>query len=177
MTTRANSACRHPERYTAPDVFATEDQVTELVAGFIRALQPDYAIETGTYKGHTAQAIGQALQRNGYGHLDTLELDPARAAEARERCRGLPVMVHTIDSATFVPGAPIEFAWLDSHFLSRERELRRFRRWFIPGAVIGVHDTGDQFRLRQRLEPIEAERWIRFEYFPTLRGVAFGVVR
>lgn len=173
MNQRPSAACRHPERYTAVDVHATEDQVITLVRAYITALQPDYVVETGTYLGHTAQAIGEALRENGHGHLDTVELDADLAERARERVAGLPVTVHTMRSRDFKPRAPIEFAWIDEVIMERNHSLAAYRRFFASGAVIGVHDTGSTFNTRKRLQRID---WLDFQYLPTFRGVGFAVV-
>lgn len=170
---RPNEACLHPERYSAADVHATEDQVITLIRGFITALQPEYVIETGTYLGHTAKAIGEALRENGHGHLDTIEIDPERAAQAAERCEGLPVTVHATESRKFTPRKPIEFAWIDEIITERNHSLARFRPHFATGAVIAVHDTGSTFRTRERLQRIP---WLTFQYLPTFRGVGIAVV-
>lgn len=171
---RPNDACAHPERYTARDMHATEDQVIDLITGFIRALQPDYVIETGTHHGLTARAIGLALQQNGHGHLDTLEIDPDTARIATDLCAGLPVTVHTTGSLDFTPRDRIEFAWIDSAIPNRVPEIRRFQPHFAPHAVIGVHDTGSQFTTKRYLRELEKEGWIRFTRLPTYRGVAFA---
>ncbi len=43
--------CPRPDWWHARDAQATEDEVIELVAGFVRALQPELVLETGTYLG------------------------------------------------------------------------------------------------------------------------------
>lgn len=168
-----NAACLHPERYTSSDVHATEDQVTNLVAAFVTALQPDYVVETGTYHGHTAEAIGKALQANGHGHLDTIEVDPANAEIARARVDGLPVTVHTMKSRDFTPRAAIELAWIDEAIPEQNHSIGRFQRHFAPNATILVHDTGSTFGTRRRLDRIP---WLTFQYLPTFRGVGIAVV-
>lgn len=174
---KPNALCAHPERYTSVDMQATENEVIELVAALVRSVHAEYAIETGTYRGYAAKAIGEALIRNGHGRLDTIEIDEGNARAARAACEGLPVTVHHTSSLAFIPPEPIEFAWLDSRVDLRAKELQRFRRHFAPNAVVAVHDTGTRFSTRQYLEPVEADGWIRFVYLPTFRGVAIGTVR
>lgn len=91
--TRPRADCPHPEWWHAADVDSTEIEVSELVAAFVRALQPQVVVETGTAWGQTAELAGRALARNRHGHLWTLEPDRLRADHARARCRGLPVTV------------------------------------------------------------------------------------
>ena len=169
--TPPSAFCPHPGRWTAIDVESAEREVTELVAALVRALQPDYAVETGTAFGHTAEAIGVALRRNGHGRLVTLEMDETRAAEAEERCAQLPVKVLRRRSLDFVPEAPIQFAWLDSGILDRDRELRRFLPWMAAGTVVAVHDTGPQHPVHARLQEFLREGLVRAVRLRTPRGV------
>lgn len=112
--------------------------MSELVAAFVRALQPELVVETGTCWGWTALAIGEALARNGHGRLVTLEVDEAKCAAASERCAGLPVEVRCQSSLTFDPGEPVGFAWFDSLLELRVAEFRRYQPWL---SIVGFHDT------------------------------------
>lgn len=168
--TPAHPDCRHPEWWSATDAQSAEVEVAELVGAMVRALQPEYVVETGTYVGRTAEVIGRALARNGHGWLDTLEVAGEPADEAAARCLGLPVTVHTVSSLEFTPAAPIGFAWLDSSMDQRIAELDRFRDWFAPGAVIGVHDTSPHMGLLGRHIEQMNLRSVRLR---TPRGVTF----
>lgn len=176
MPPRPNDLCPRPERYSAYSVKATEYEVIELVRGLIRALQPDYVIETGSYKGLMSKAIGEALQQNGHGQLDTVELDPELAQSAAATCEGLPVTVHTGDSLSFTPRKTVDFVWFDSALKLREPEFRRYRSHFARHTLVGFHDTGTRFKLRPRLEQLEAEGLLKAIYLPTLRGLALATV-
>ncbi|MBX6722990.1 MAG: class I SAM-dependent methyltransferase, partial [Dactylosporangium sp.] len=125
--TRPRPDCPNPQWWHAPDANATEAEVTELVAAMVRALQPEFVLETGTHAGTTAEAIGQALAANGHGWLVSLELDPAKASAAAERlaAAGLPVTVVGGDSRSYVPDRPIDFAWFDSSIEARVPEYER----------------------------------------------------
>ena len=163
--------CPHPERWTATDPQSTELEVTELVGAFVRALQPDYVVETGTCLGQTAWMIGQALQANGRGRLDTIEYDAERVEHSRAVCDGLPVTVHEMDTMRFVPFEPIGFAWFDSETHLRIPEFVRFRSQMLPGAIVGFHDTGPhKGAWSDELLTLPGTRAIRL---PTPRGVTF----
>ncbi len=86
--------CPYPERWSSVDAYATESEVTELVAAMVRALQPEFVIETGSWVGTTTQAIGEALVRNGHGELISLEISPDMCQRANQRCEYLPWMHH-----------------------------------------------------------------------------------
>lgn len=148
---------------------ATEHQVVHLVAAFVTALQPDVVVEVGAYEGDTSRAIGGALARNGWGHLHTVEVDPARAETARVNTVGLPVTVHTIDVTEWTPPPFVDFAWVDGASRYRERDARIVMQACRPGAVLGFHDTA-QGMVRRQLQQLG----LRYLFLPTLRGVAFA---
>lgn len=167
--------CPNPGWWHSTDNQSTEIEVTELVAGFVRALQPDYVIETGTCIGQTAHAVGLALRDNGHGRLDTLETDPDRAAIARRRCAGLPVTVLEQPSLEFTPAGPVGFAWFDSLIELRVPEFHRFRSFLAPGAVVGFHDTGPHFGdYGDVIAAIDGLSTMRLR---TPRGVTFAQLR
>lgn len=169
--TKPRLDCPHPEYWTSTDNQSTELEVTELVASFVRALQPEYVLETGTCLGQTAYAIGQALARNGHGHMDSLEVDERLIDIARQRCSGLPVAIHQCSSLQFQPAHRIDFAWLDSLMRLRMAELQRFRPWLQAGAIIGIHDTGRHFG--RYGDEVEQHTWVRALRLATPRGVTF----
>lgn len=175
--TPANDWCAHPEHWHSEDAYATETEVTELAAAFARALQPEIVLETGTWTGQTAEAIGVALVANGHGHLYSLEADEALAAKAAARCEGLPVTVVHGDSLSWSPPGEIGFAWLDSETGIRAMELQRFARWLAPGAVVGIHDTGPQHATGGLLWPLIRKGMFTALTLRTPRGVTFGQVR
>lgn len=185
METRNESAwtgprpdCEHPEWWHSDDPQSTEHEVTELVRAFVRALQPEYVVETGTFIGQTALAIGLALMENGHGVLDTIEYNQDMARMAFETCAkpwDLPVTIEHMSSLDFTPRLPINFAWLDSDPDLRVREFEHFREHFAPGCVIGVHDTGPhQGLLGEAIRAIPGTVSLQL---PTPRGVTFLQVR
>lgn len=166
--------CPHPEWWHATDNQSTEIEVSELVAAFVRALQPEYAIETGTNIGQTAWYIGKALEQNGHGELETLEIDAAYAQIALERLGRLPVTVQQINSVEFTPKRQIDFAWFDSELYLRVPEFEHFLKWMKPNhTIVGFHDTGPHkgdfgAQVRALGETLQ---------LPTPRGVTFLQVR
>lgn len=169
--TKPREDCPHPEWWHSTDPQSTELEVSELVAAFVRALQPEYVVETGTCVGQTAEIIGHALAANGHGRLETLEPDAERADFAERRCAGLPVTVHRASSLAFEPAQPIDFAWLDSRTELRVPEFERFRSHFAPHAIVGFHDTSPhQGPWGAEVEALPGTRAIRLR---TPRGVTF----
>lgn len=170
--TEPRGECPNPGWWHSHDGMATEVEVLELVGAFIRACQPELVVETGTHRGFGAEAIGQALARNGHGHLHTMEIDPVLHAEAKERVEGLPVTCHLLSAIEFVPPARVDFAWFDSETALRIPEYLWFRQWMHPETVVGFHDTNPHHGYRPLLEGLHLS-WLDL---PTPRGVTFGRV-
>lgn len=163
--------CPHPEWWTSTDAHSTEIEVTELVAAFVRALQPEFVVETGTCWGQTAEAIGRALEANGHGQLVTLEVEPQKVAYSADRCVGLPVQVTQCSSLAYTPDGPVGFAWFDSLLPLRVEEFNHYRPWLAAGALVGFHDTGPQFGgFGPQIAALEGVRPIQLR---TPRGVTF----
>lgn len=143
--TKPNAWCPSPGHWHSTDPQSTEIEVSELVGSFVRALQPDYVVETGACLGQTSACIALALCQNGHGRLDTLEPDHERAEFTRGRLAALLVdpsaTVHEVASLDFTPAARVGFAWLDSRMELRVPEFERYRPWMDPGAIVGFHDT------------------------------------
>ena len=163
--------CPHPERWHSFDPQTAELEVVDLVGAMVRALQPDYVIETGTAVGVMASSIGAALRANGQGRLDTIEIDPERVVAARQACVGMPVTVIEGSSLEFTPDTPIGFAWFDSLPELRVAEFNRYRAQIVPGSIVGFHDTGEQFGAWSNA--IRSLPGCRTVTLPTPRGVTF----
>lgn len=144
---------QHPHDWHSDDADVDEHEVTELVAAFVRALQPEIVVETGCNTGQTSEAIGRALLANGHGWLLTCDIDPVMLGRTDERCKGLPVTVLEVEGEKLAMTGPIDFLWLDSDLFARHREFNHFRDHLAPGAVIGVHDTGPQHPVHGTFEP------------------------
>lgn len=172
--TKPRDDCPQPDRWTSTDGQSTEIEVIELVAGFVRALQPDFVLETGTAYGACAAAIGRALVKNGQGRLVTLEVDPERVRLARVATRRLPVEVLQIASLDYLPADWIDFAWFDSLVSLRALEFRRFLPYMHSGTIVGFHDSGSHYGLHHRIDALVGEGLLRTIDLPTPRGVTFG---
>lgn len=133
--------CPEPGRWSAPDEWATETDVSRLLGDLVRALKPDYVVETGSYVGYTAREIGLALAELGRGQLLSIELAKAKADLARERVKGLPVTIVTNRAAHVEPSQPIDLLFVDSSWEDRMVEVRHFRQWASPRCVIVAHDS------------------------------------
>lgn len=170
-----NEWCPVTSWWTAADDQATEDQVIELVAAFARALQPEVAVECGTWTGLATRAIGEALARNGHGRLYAVELDAVKAEEAERACQGLPVTVIHGSSTEWKPPESIGFAWVDGA-TDRVAELDYLLPHMLTGAIVGVHDTGP-LHVSGRMDALLAHPRLRTITLRTPRGVSFAEVK
>lgn len=168
--TKPRSDC-DTSRYHAPDVMASEEEVSRFLGALVDLLHPDHVLETGSYLGYTSEAIGRALANQGYGHLDSLEVNCGLSEQARLMCLGLPVTVHHANSLTFVPQHLYDLVFLDSDKADRVIELERFQAYASSRAVVAVHDSRHpslRDAIRTHLQAIQ---------FPTPRGLALGVFK
>lgn len=170
--TQSNNFCKNPQYWHSTDEDSTEIEVSELVAAFIRALQPEYVIETGTAFGQTTELIGKALIQNKHGRLISLEIDPQRVLFSKKRCTNLPVQILNISSLEFIPEEQIDFIWLDSLLQLRVKEFLKFFPFFTESTIIGFHDTAPHHILLNYLQ--EIKHLIKPIFLHTPRGVCFA---
>lgn len=173
--------CPDPGRWHSDNDDAAEHEVSLLAAAFVHALQPDVVVETGTHTGQTARLIGEALARNGQGHLYTVENESCFHPLAVANCEGLPVTVIYSDSMEWIRSGDVPdgigFAWIDGAWENRIPEIEALYPLFSPGAVVGIHDTGPQFPwMAEQLAPLVTAGKIRLLNLRTPRGVSFAQI-
>ena len=174
MSSREHSRhpdCPNPERWSAPDREATENEVTEFLGALVYALKPERVLETGCYRGHTTEALGDNV--GPYGHVDALDIDGQRITEAQERCKGLPVTFHLADSRTWVPEHDYDFMFFDSGMDVRIEEMRRFAAYATNRCIFAIHDSRGYW-IQQALKEMENAGSITRVDLPTPRGITIG---
>jgi predicted O-methyltransferase YrrM len=174
--TRPSDECPSPGYWHAIDYDSTEIEVIEAVAGLVRALQPEYAIETGTASAQMTRAIGEALKRNRHGRLVSLEVEPVRVERGRRLCRRLPVEIRQQSSLEFTPDRAVDFAWFDTIPEIRHEEFRRYYPRMHRRTIVGFHDTAGHHPTRALVDELEAAGMLRTIDFPTPRGFSIGRV-
>lgn len=172
----SSERCPYPECWHSTEEESTELEVTELIAGLVRGLQPRLVIETGSGYGQTTMAIAEALDRNGHGMLITYEHDPGRRASLPKHSR---VKVEGASLEADLVGVVIDFAFFDSFPEFRVDEFRLFRQWMRPGTIVAFHDTApeasDGAGLALRMEIAELD--LALIDLPIPRGLTLGEVR
>lgn len=166
----------HPERYSAPNPQAAEDELADFLCGIVRLTHPDNVLELGTYHADTTVRLAGAVTRNGHGLVTTVELDPARAAAARKRLSGMParVLEGSFDAVNLKPPTGrYGVALFDSHW-ERDREYHAARSHLARGALLVFHDCGEQHKhgeVRARVETLITNGFITGFYVATPRGI------
>lgn len=169
----ADPRTRAPESYTAPAQPAAEDEVADFLAALVHLIKPRRVLELGTAFGHTAEKIGRALQRNGFGVLDTLEVNPARHPIAQDRVKGLPVECHLGSYKTWRPGDDTRYdlAFFDSDRANRDVEYALFQPYLNPFATLLFHDAGWNHEPTQQAL---AKLSLPLVYLPCPRGLVIA---
>lgn len=144
----ADSRTRLADTYSAPAQPAAEVEVAEFIAAIINLVKPLRVLELGTAFGHTSAVIGKALQRNGQGVLDTMDINETRLVEARKRCNGLPVNIHKCSYRDFkvAKGITYDLAFFDSDRANRDVEYATFKPFLSDSAICLFHDAGEQHK-------------------------------
>lgn len=168
----ARPDCPQPQIWSMFDGWSIEVETIEFLYALIRLTKPGYCVETGTWLGRSAEAIGLALLQNGRGMLDTIEHDSEIASATRKYLASQKsvIEVHTLSSLEFTPRHLIDFLLLDSDSAIRVAELERFRRYLIPDALIIFPHT--------RINTSQVEHMVMpYIYAGILNAVSFATPR
>jgi predicted O-methyltransferase YrrM len=168
--------CPNPEYWHSDDNESTEWEVIELLVGFVRALQPEFMVETGTAFGAATYELACALKNNGHGKMVSIEQDSERVIQAKRRCLGLPVEIICADALYYMPEDSVDFAWIDTGG-NRAAELKVLAPYLSQNAIVGIHDVGPQHLVWNSLIENKLLTSVGGEFnyikLPTPRGVAF----
>lgn len=151
-----------------------EGEVTDFIHALCLVTKPEIVVETGTYIGHTAQSISNALERNERGHFWTVENAPEYAkhyatmelarttfvdADSREWC------------ASEECPTDIDLAFVDSgHPHVRLEDVRGLYSKMREGGLLLVHDV--EFYHEDFYASLRDILGAAQLYLPTLHGLA-----
>lgn len=143
--------CPEPQLWSMFEGWTAEVETIEFLYGLVRLIKPRVVVETGTWHGHAACAMGEALRANGRGRLITLETDPesCEIAQANIRTAKLSTLVEVVNGSSleFVPTQHIDLLLLDSDLAAREPEFWHFAPHLTPGAFVAFHDTSQAHKV------------------------------
>jgi len=170
-----HSACAEPHLWSMLDEWTPEIETLEFLYAFIRLVKPRVCVETGTWRGFTAVAIGQALKHNGRGHLWSLEQQAdigLRARQFLQLCE-LQQQVNIVETASFnfKPQEPIEVLMLDADISIRIQEFQYFKPYLAPQAWVIIHDAAHA-TVNQGIQQLVETQQLTQLYLPTPRGLA-----
>lgn len=188
-----SSECIQPERTMQPvgtkssrlwsmlDGWTAEVEVLDFLYALVRLLKPLRMIETGTWLGFSATAIGSAMRDNGFGSLLSLEINPEAAMVAVERIKRHQVesyvSIHVKNSLEFEMEGHYQMALFDSEIPLRVLEFQRFYECLESGAVVVFHDTAPHHKgSADAVQNLIARGKLEGLFFPTPRGIFVGKV-
>lgn len=175
--TEPNRECAEPYLWSMLDGWTAEVEALEFLYALVRLIKPSFAIETGTWHGYAAAAIGRALRENGRGELETLEIDRESYEVAQQRVQRhhLEPHVRVLNTRSLEHRVerPIDFLLLDSDLSVRGEEFRKFEPHLSPEAIVVFHDTsGAHHVVRRDIEELTRAGLIRGFFLPIPRGIA-----
>lgn len=165
--------CPNPQQWRMYDEITCEVEVLEFMAQLVTLLKPQFVLETGSYLGWSAWYMGQALSRNGFGTLISLENNPHFVGQATHLCHEFPQVeiVHS-DSLQYTPAQPIDLLFCDSDQFTVISEIERFLPQLSPRGIVVVHDSSPhKGEPRAGLEALEERGLIKALHLPTPRGL------
>ncbi len=172
-----SAECPYPQRWSMLDGNTAEVETLEFLYSVVRLLKPELIIETGTWHGHMAVALGKALRQNGFGRAISFEIDPevCEIAQRRVKDAGLHdlVEVRNRSSLQATVGSNIDMLVLDSELSLRVQEFEYFRPNLRPSAIVIFHDTSTNHRIvREDVRRLTAQGLLTSIILSTPRGLA-----
>lgn len=174
---RETPECGEPWLWSMFDNWTPEVETIEFVHALVRLLKPHFVLETGSWHGIMAAAIGRALRENGRGQLITIEVDPESFRVTADRIRGMNLRdyVQTVhgSSLDYTPSTSVDFALFDSELTIRCDEFRHFLPALSPGATVLFHDSNSAHRVvGEAVRGLVAKGFLDAMLLPTSRGLA-----
>ncbi len=174
--------CPNPERWHMLDAQSAELEVLDFLKSLILLLKPELIVETGTFIGHSALMMAEALETNGIGRIVTIEYDAAVFKKAKENIdasklrrrieyRNGSSLEQTIDGA-------IDILYSDSDVNIREQEVRKFLPQIRPGGLVLIHDASSHFKVvRAAALRLEQEGLLSVVLLSSPRGLCMAQKR
>lgn len=159
--------------HSAPDLMASEYEVSEFLGALVRLLKPKVIIETGCYQGHSTRKMAEAVKENGVGHFWTCDTDTEKCKETGDAVSELPVGIEICSGLELIERISgvrsIDLAFIDS---SGDRVAEVQALQLSPGAVVVLHDSK-----RPQYKPIwTAHPWRVIWEIPTEQGLTLFVL-
>ena len=178
----ATAECPYPEKWHMVDAQSAELEVLDFLKSIVLTVKPDLIVETGTFIGHSAIRMAEALRTNGFGRIITIENDPAVCAKARENiaASGLGSWIESRNGSSLdasIEGT-IDILFCDSALAIREEEISRFLPQVKPGGLVLIHDASSHLRVvREAALRLEKQGLLSVVLLSTPRGLVIAQKR
>jgi len=158
--------------YSAFDGNTAELEVCEFIYALVRLTKPKYVVETGTWHGILSYFICKAIEKNGLGQLDTIEIDQESVEISQRRLSIFPFAnVICKNSIDFIPREKIDILILDSSISMRMKELRAYSNRIDEDTLIILHDT-EWSNMKSELDKMVNGNFVEvMAHFKTPRGL------
>jgi predicted O-methyltransferase YrrM len=172
-----NAECSEPWLWSMFDGWTAELETIEFLYALVRLVKPRFVLETGTWHGMAALAMGSGLRDNGRGALASIELDTSSHAVAQQRIRDVELENHVRlvrgSSLEFMPDQPIDMALFDSELSLRGKEFAHYQPYLAAGALVLFHDTSITHSVvAESVNKLLADGILEGFFLPTPRGLA-----
>lgn len=120
--------------------------------GLVRSLKPQLILETGTFEGYSTAEIARALQKNGTGHLESVDIADKTGFRVPDNLqqfvtfrRSMPSLAMTTVLAQQKVSVELFFHDSAHTYCNALDELIAFAPFFSSGCVIVCHDAKMDF--------------------------------
>jgi glycosyltransferase involved in cell wall biosynthesis len=173
--TLSTNKCSESNLWSMFDEWTPEIETLEFIYSMTRLFKPIFCVETGSWRGFLAEAIGHALQQNGRGKLISLEKDNDIYAVASERIAEqnleAQVEIFLTNSLAFTTNEKIDLLILGSDVNLRLSEFWHFKPYFNDKAIIVFQDA-NHTQVDNGLKEVKNHSgMLSMLSFPTPRGL------
>ena len=133
-----------PENSIIPAYFDASKELAHLCYSIVRLIKPSIVVETGVGRGVSSYCILQALERNGHGHLYSIDLPMLKSGVDQDVGKLVPISLRLRWTLIFGPGI---------------YEMKKLRKQ-LKNIDIFIHDSNHTY-LNQLAEYQIAHTWLR----------------
>lgn len=154
-----------------------------ILYGLVRALRPKLVLETGTFEGYSTTQLARALDANGAGRMETVDVATDTGFRVPEGLRHFVTFRRGMLSQQMAgilsdgkEGLDIFFHDSAHTYLNTLGELIAFSPFYKPGCVIVCHDAKmdfmDGFGVGRAIRDFAAALGLRYAVMDTTCGLA-----
>lgn len=177
--TKPTKECPNPGRWSALDCVSSEFEVMNFLQALVFLAKPKIILETGASRGKSTIFLAEALKRNGFGKVISLELKKENAEIVGKKIREWKLEnyaeIVNCNSMDYETNENIDLLFLDSDVKIRGKEYGKFSANLSEGAIVCFHDTSKKHKfVRRDVKKLEKAGEISVIYINTPRGIAIA---